>query len=504
MSIDKITKQHVLDAVDKIEREGIALEPSTGFDVLINGRSYPPKEIMRYANLHANGTKEWPFSGGEQTNKFLRQLDFEIVPKGEEVEMLASKENFVQILKRMGKVNSTKFLSGAANLMHRLNVQAEDARITYGTRKDNKRLTITIGQRYCYGYVSNEANEWQFIHDTERVSTDDIEVTKYEGEPVAYYYRCSDVGAIANNFDGLVNAANKELQRSAVAGFRKFNNPIFEKVVLDDVYRQQIFDEAFGNIISLTGNVWKLGCNWGTGAPSFYEFIKSHSIVIGVESKLYSVGDLVIITKGQTVLSIGKVLQPPSSFNNFPEFESDFDNYEIEHGVNIARVEWYELSKEEVFTYPLQLGICKVHGSYKDTALKIWRDRFVNYWIFQTDPTEFDYKKAVNGNLLDSWKVAVGDKVKTNDKVVLWQTGARQGCYALARIISNPEPATSTENQLSKFESKFPLKVGIELTHNLIDNPLLWQNIKTAPGLQDLKLVNDANNFSITHNMIRC
>lgn len=43
MSIDKITKQHVLDAVDKIEREGIVLEPSTRFDVVINGKSYPPK-----------------------------------------------------------------------------------------------------------------------------------------------------------------------------------------------------------------------------------------------------------------------------------------------------------------------------------------------------------------------------------------------------------------------------------------------------------------------------
>ena len=84
MSIDKITKQHVLDAVDKIEREGIVLEPSTRFDVVINGKSYPPKEVMRYANLIANGTKDWPYSGGEPTNKYLRKFQFEIVPKGEE------------------------------------------------------------------------------------------------------------------------------------------------------------------------------------------------------------------------------------------------------------------------------------------------------------------------------------------------------------------------------------------------------------------------------------
>lgn len=69
MNFDKITKKHVLDAVAKIEREDIEMEPSTKFDVVINGKAYPPKEIMRYANLLSNSTKEWPYSGGEPTNK---------------------------------------------------------------------------------------------------------------------------------------------------------------------------------------------------------------------------------------------------------------------------------------------------------------------------------------------------------------------------------------------------------------------------------------------------
>lgn len=89
MSIDNITKQHVLDAVDKIEREGIALEPSTRFDVVINGKAYPPKEIMRYANLIANGTKDWFYSGGEPTNKWLRSMGFQIENKENVIKNLA-------------------------------------------------------------------------------------------------------------------------------------------------------------------------------------------------------------------------------------------------------------------------------------------------------------------------------------------------------------------------------------------------------------------------------
>ena len=68
--------------------------------------------------------------------------------------------------------------------------------------------------------------------------------------------------------------------------------------------------------------------------------------------------------------------------------KSVFTDLKIDYtaDVNIAKVEWYELSEEEVFTYPLQTGICKVHEPYSEQALSIWRDRFVNYWIFQGKP----------------------------------------------------------------------------------------------------------------------
>lgn len=501
MSIDNISREHVIRAIQKIESENIALESSTGYDVIINGRPYPPKEVMRYANLIANGTKHWPHTGGEPTNKYLKKLGFEIISKGEEPEVSFTKEGLIQLLQQMGQANATKFFGDAADLMDKLNVQLDDARLTYGTRA-NKRLTITIGQRYCYAYIPTEENAWQFIHDTAIPTSDDVEVTMYDGEPLAYYYRCSNIDKITEKFDGIITAAEKELSRTSVSGFRRHNNAIFEKAVLDSTYRNQLFEEAFGTIVNITGNVWKLGCNWGKGAPSFYKFIKKHSVVIGVNDRMYSIGDLVIITEGQTVLSIGKVLEAPSPSINFPEYDADFDSYKIDYdsNVNISKVEWYELTEDEVFTYPLQQGICRVHAPYKSIALGIWHDRFINYWIFQCNPAEFDYVKAVKSNLLHDWTVAAHkDKIKTNDKVILWLTGKRAGCYALARITSDPaEIGKSPDNHLWKSEPKISLKAGIELTHNLVDNPLLWQNIKSTKGLEELKVGNQGTNFSAT------
>ena len=260
MSIDKITKQHVLAAVDKIEREGIVLEPSTRFDVFINGKAYPPKEIMRYANLMANGSKDWPLSGGEPTNKYLRKFDFEIVSKGDGSDMPATRAGFIQLLRRMGQSNATPFFDVAADLMDKLQVLQDDSRITYGTRS-KKRLAITIGQRYCYAYVPEEGNPWQFIHSSKVPSSNKMEVSTYDGEPFAYYYRCADVDAISAKFDGIVKAADKELSRTSVSGFKRHSDAIFEKAVFDSDFRKLLFQEAFGSGPNSTINQGKKAGN---------------------------------------------------------------------------------------------------------------------------------------------------------------------------------------------------------------------------------------------------
>lgn len=77
----EITRQHVLQAVRKINDEGIELIPSTRWNLEIEGQKYPPKEIMRYAHAELNGEKIWERTGGEPTNKYLRDLGFTISEK---------------------------------------------------------------------------------------------------------------------------------------------------------------------------------------------------------------------------------------------------------------------------------------------------------------------------------------------------------------------------------------------------------------------------------------
>ncbi|WP_316633510.1 AAA family ATPase [uncultured Flavobacterium sp.] len=73
-----ITSEHILKAIEKIEKENISLIPPTRWEVLINGKNYPPKEVMRYAHQQMNGEKIWDYGGGEATNKYLKKMGFNV------------------------------------------------------------------------------------------------------------------------------------------------------------------------------------------------------------------------------------------------------------------------------------------------------------------------------------------------------------------------------------------------------------------------------------------
>ena len=109
-------------------------------------------------------------------------------------------------------------------------------------------------------------------------------------------------------------------------------------------------------------DVWKFGCNWGGNENSFYKFIRDESIVIGYRPHVpFRLDDLVLITRGFTVLAMVEVEERPRSIT-----ESDYgcvkDHYGIEWSAQTiyARAEWYEFPAKLQFQYRVQRGSAKV------------------------------------------------------------------------------------------------------------------------------------------------
>ena len=85
LMIPKIIKhEHILKAIEEVDRSGIPLERnSKKYDLVYNKRTYPPKYILSLANKYANNNEldHSTFTGGDGTNSFLQSLDFSIVSK---------------------------------------------------------------------------------------------------------------------------------------------------------------------------------------------------------------------------------------------------------------------------------------------------------------------------------------------------------------------------------------------------------------------------------------
>jgi hypothetical protein len=77
-----IKRECILKALEEIEREGIPkARDSKRFYLEYNGKRYPPKYAVSLANKYASGVEldSSEFSGGSESNDFLRKLGFNIV-----------------------------------------------------------------------------------------------------------------------------------------------------------------------------------------------------------------------------------------------------------------------------------------------------------------------------------------------------------------------------------------------------------------------------------------
>lgn len=109
----EITKQHVLDAISEIDRNGIPENrQARGFELVVEGKAYPPKLVISLASKYATGKElhRSEFSGGETTNEVLKGLGFDIKPKPQQPIRDDLEKIMVQYLsarkERFGKENA--------------------------------------------------------------------------------------------------------------------------------------------------------------------------------------------------------------------------------------------------------------------------------------------------------------------------------------------------------------------------------------------------------------
>lgn len=126
------------------------------------------------------------------------------------------------------------------------------------------------------------------------------------------------------------------------------------------------------------------------------------------------------------------------------------------------------------------------------------------YWVFQGRPKIFDAVRAIQEGNLESWSVhAHKSKIKVGDKVILWLTGEKSGCYALAEVTSELFHSPELSNE-KKYYAKAPGddvtsdKVKIRIIKDLTSQPVLKEELLSNKGFLDFKGGNQGTNFTAT------
>jgi hypothetical protein len=102
---DGITREHILEALKEIDLAGWDKKNnSIKYDLVFEGKRYPPKIVVKYAHKHAFGTPldVSEFSGGEDsTNRFFRAWGFTIVLKDPDETAIIPVQTFTDLDKKI-------------------------------------------------------------------------------------------------------------------------------------------------------------------------------------------------------------------------------------------------------------------------------------------------------------------------------------------------------------------------------------------------------------------
>ena len=111
-------------------------------------------------------------------------------------------------------------------------------------------------------------------------------------------------------------------------------------------------------------NYWKLGCNWGHGAPDFYSLLKEKQIVICGDSPMGR-GDWVLICQGHNAVALAKIGSVPVPSTERADLRAEFERLQITYDETnpvADAAEFYELTESERFQYQLRQGICRINN----------------------------------------------------------------------------------------------------------------------------------------------
>lgn len=142
-------------------------------------------------------------------------------------------------LKKFNKQQLEEYYEFLDLIIERFGLQEGDKRLVFNVNNEGQ-IVFTIGQRYVWITGTNEEG-FKFEVISEKPINNDSD--NYEGSLMAYWNKFDDISEVLNQRESIFNAIEKELNRTQISGFLKYNKKEMEKMAFDADFRKEVLDQ---------------------------------------------------------------------------------------------------------------------------------------------------------------------------------------------------------------------------------------------------------------------
>ena len=147
-------------------------------------------------------------------------------------------------LKKFNKHQLEEYYSFLDLIIERFGLQEGDKRLVFNVNNEGQ-IVFTIGQRYVWITGTNEEG-FKFEVISEKPINNDSD--NYEGSLMAYWNKFNNISDVLNQQQTIFSAIEKELNRTQISGFLKYNKEELEKMAFDADFRKEVLDQSENQI----------------------------------------------------------------------------------------------------------------------------------------------------------------------------------------------------------------------------------------------------------------
>lgn len=142
-------------------------------------------------------------------------------------------------MKKFNKQQLEEYYSFLDLIIERFGLQEGDERLVFNLSNKNQ-IVFTIGQRYVWNIEPCENASKFYTISEEPISNKYLD---FDGKPTAFWNGFSNISEVLKHQQSIFNAIEKELNRTQISGFLKYNKEELEKMAFDADFRKEVLDQ---------------------------------------------------------------------------------------------------------------------------------------------------------------------------------------------------------------------------------------------------------------------